>query len=333
MFMFLLQSAILLAIAFILGCIIGCWLRRLFANDAVAPTVAAASTVAAAAMVASAAPKPAPATPVAVPPALEPQPAPVKLAAPVALKAKAPAKKATPMAKPSVAKVVAAPAKPDDLELIVGIGPKNNRQLNEMGITRFAQIAGWSAKDEEDYGVKMDFPGRIEREEWVRQAKNLAAGGKPDAPKPRGIKSGAALETVAVKVSSTKAAGPTSASTKPAVAKPAAPVNAPIALKLTKPIGGKPDNLTLINGIGNVIEKRLFDIGVFHFEQIANWTKAQAVDFGKAVGFPGRVEREDWIKEAAIFAKGGTTDHARKVESGAIPTSRKSGTAEKGKKK
>ena len=39
------------------------------------------------------------------------------------------------------------------------------------------------------------------------------------------------------------------------------------------------------------------------------------------------------MKEAAIFMKGGTTAHAKKVEKGEIPTSRKSTAAEKGKKK
>ena len=106
-----------------------------------------------------------------------------------------------------------------------------------------------------------------------------------------------------------------------------------MAVKLAKPVGGKPDNLTLINGIGNVIEKKLHAMGVYHFEQIANWTKAQAEDFSKAVGFPGRAEREGWMKESAVFMKGGTTEHARKVEAGAIPTSRKSTAAEKGKSK
>ncbi len=227
MFMFLLQSAILLAIAFILGCIIGCWLRRMFANDTVAPTVAATSTVIAISAVAA---MPKPAASVAEAPLVvgEPAPEPVKLVATIEVKANAATKKAAP-------------------------------------------------------------------------------------------KSNAAAKKVAV----------VAAAAKPVVA----PVKKPIALKLVKPIGGKPDNLTLINGIGNVLEKRLFDMGVFHFEQIANWTKAQAVEFGKAVGFPGRVERENWVKEAALFAKGGTTEHARKVEAGDIPTSRKSTAAEKGKKK
>lgn len=113
----------------------------------------------------------------------------------------------------------------------------------------------------------------------------------------------------------------------------AAPAKKPISVKLAKPVGGKPDNLTLINGIGNVIEKKLHGLGVFHFEQVANWSKTQAEEFSKAVGFPGRAGRENWVKEAAIFMKGGTTSHANKVEKGEIPTSRKSSAAEKGKKK
>ena len=134
----------------------------------------------------------------------------------------------------------------------------------------------------------------------------------------------AAAPKAAVKPQAKSAGKP--AAPKPAVAKK------PIAAKLAKPIGGKPDNLTLINGIGNVIEKKLHALGVFHFEQIANWTEQMAEDFSKSVGFPGRAKRESWMKEAGLFAKGGSTEHARKVEAGIIPTSRKSTAAEKSRK-
>ena len=40
-----------------------------------------------------------------------------------------------------------------------------------------------------------------------------------------------------------------------------------------------------------------------------------------SVGFPGRVERENWVEEAKVLAAGGTTDHARRVEEGKIATS------------
>jgi predicted flap endonuclease-1-like 5' DNA nuclease len=137
----------------------------------------------------------------------------------------------------------------------------------------------------------------------------------------------------AAKPKAAPAAAPVKTTTAKVAAKPAPKPKAdkkPVPAKLSAPIGGKPDNLTLINGIGNVLEKRLHGLGVFHFVQIANWTKSDAEDFSKSVGFPGRAEREGWMKEAALFAKGGTTDHARKVEAGVIPTSRKSTKAEKG---
>ena len=231
-FMFLIQSAILLAVAFILGCILGCWLRRLFVSDT-ASSIAVGSAITAAI--------PVPSAPELVAKAvIATAPEPVTLVEPIAAKVKTAGKKARPKAKSTAKKEAAI----------------------------------------------------------------------------------ATLDASTVKVSP-----------KSAAKQVIAPVKKSMAIKLAKPIGGRPDNLTLIKGIGNVLEKRLFDLGVFHFEQIANWTKEQAVEFSKAVGFPGRVERENWVKEAAIFAKGATTDHTRKVEAGNIPTSRKSSAAEKSKKK
>ena len=231
--MFLIQSAILIAIAFVIGCILGCLLRRwLGANKTAVPLAAAASAVAAAPVAKAVFPLPEP--------ALAPEPAPLMSAAATAVETKTALepKKATKPKAGAKPKAVAAPK---------------------------AVLAATPAK-----------------------AKVAV---KP-APKPKAGKK-------------------------------------PLPAMLAAPVGGKPDNLTLINGIGNVIEKRLHGLGVFHFAQIADWTKAQAEDFSKSVGFPGRAEREGWMKEAALFAKGGTTEHARKVEAGAIPTSRKSTKAEK----
>lgn len=61
----------------------------------------------------------------------------------------------------------------DDLTRINGIGPSNVRKLEEIGVTRFEQVAAWSSKEQEDIGDRLAFPGRIEREEWVAQAKKL----------------------------------------------------------------------------------------------------------------------------------------------------------------
>lgn len=64
-----------------------------------------------------------------------------------------------------------ADGKPDDLELIKGIGPVNARRLHELGIWHFAQIAAWTPENVAWVGSFLAFPGRIEREHWVDQAK------------------------------------------------------------------------------------------------------------------------------------------------------------------
>ena len=63
-----------------------------------------------------------------------------------------------------------ADGKPDDLELIKGIGPVNARRLHELGIWHFAQIAAWTPENVAWVGSFLAFPGRIEREHWVAQA-------------------------------------------------------------------------------------------------------------------------------------------------------------------
>lgn len=65
---------------------------------------------------------------------------------------------------------------PDDLKLIKGIGRQNEGRLHGLGIWHFEQIAGWAPENVEWVGGYLAFPGRIEREDWVGQAKLLAAG-------------------------------------------------------------------------------------------------------------------------------------------------------------
>ncbi|MEM8792440.1 MAG: helix-hairpin-helix domain-containing protein [Pseudomonadota bacterium] len=67
----------------------------------------------------------------------------------------------------------AAPADPDDLTLIKGIGPKLAERLNGMGVFRFAQIAEWDTEDIASVDERLAFRGRIERDDWVGQARRL----------------------------------------------------------------------------------------------------------------------------------------------------------------
>ncbi len=76
---------------------------------------------------------------------------------------------------------------PDDLKKIKGIGPVFESELNDKGVYYFRQIAAWKKSEIKAVEVVIDkFPGRIERDEWVKQAKGLAkAAAKPD---PKGTK-------------------------------------------------------------------------------------------------------------------------------------------------
>ena len=61
----------------------------------------------------------------------------------------------------------------DDLTRIKGIGPVLKEKLNKFGITTFQQIAEFDDADIDRINEVLDFPGRIEREKWVEQAKAL----------------------------------------------------------------------------------------------------------------------------------------------------------------
>ncbi|MFC4256532.1 hypothetical protein GRI97_09610 [Altererythrobacter xixiisoli] len=65
----------------------------------------------------------------------------------------------------------------DDLTRIKGLGPKIADILREMNITSYAEIAAWddAAIDRVDAGLGR-FQGRIRRDNWVEQARHLAAG-------------------------------------------------------------------------------------------------------------------------------------------------------------
>lgn len=67
--------------------------------------------------------------------------------------------------------------KPDDLELIKGVGPKLNSLLISLGVTRFAQIASWTKAEIAEVDQYLgNFTGRIARDNWVDQAGYLAKG-------------------------------------------------------------------------------------------------------------------------------------------------------------
>jgi len=66
------------------------------------------------------------------------------------------------------------PGAPDDLKLIVGIGPVLERMLQQLGIHSYRQIARWTERDIDEFDARLpEFPGRIRRDAWVTQAREL----------------------------------------------------------------------------------------------------------------------------------------------------------------
>ncbi len=68
----------------------------------------------------------------------------------------------------------------DDLKLISGVGPKLEKTLNGLGISRYNQIAEWGADEVARINDHLRFSGRIQRENWIEQAKALAKGGRDE---------------------------------------------------------------------------------------------------------------------------------------------------------
>ncbi len=69
---------------------------------------------------------------------------------------------------------------PDDLKKIKGIGPKLEGLLNSLGVYYYHQIAGWNSKQVAEVDAKLTFKGRITRDNWRKQAKTLAKGGETE---------------------------------------------------------------------------------------------------------------------------------------------------------
>ncbi len=139
----------------------------------------------------------------------------------------------------------------------------------------------------------------------------------------------AAKKAAPKKKAASSAATQKKPATKPA-AKPAAkkaaskPARKPVAADgkpefLSAPREGKPDDLKMIKGIGPKLEKVLNKMGVYHFDQIASW-RAREVKWvdENLEGFKGRVSRDEWVKQAKVLAKGGTTEFAKKVKKGGV---------------
>ncbi len=146
---------------------------------------------------------------------------------------------------------------------------------------------------------------------------------RPVAPKAVAAKPAAAKLVAAKPMAKAATARPAPAASSPAKPVPVAASKAPAAAKvvakpvkpaatkavaappakLSGPRGGTADRLTLVKGIGPVNEKKLNQHGIYHFDQIAAWKKADIVAVEAYLAFDGRIAREDWVGQARKLAK------------------------------
>ena len=112
----------------------------------------------------------------------------------------------------------------------------------------------------------------------------------------------------------TKRTAPKAATTPAKITKPKpsdAPKAKPAKPRALKPQGpvllekpkGQADDLTQIKGIGEKLSTLLNTLGVYHFSQIASWTKADGEWIDEKLSFKGRVAREKWVQQAKALAK------------------------------
>ncbi|SPB13761.1 poly(3-hydroxybutyrate) depolymerase [Caballeronia novacaledonica] len=62
-------------------------------------------------------------------------------------------------------------AAPDDLESLMGVGPRMAEKLHQLGIDRYAQLAALEPEEEAWLDLKLGARGRVMREGWVEQAR------------------------------------------------------------------------------------------------------------------------------------------------------------------
>ncbi len=77
---------------------------------------------------------------------------------------------------------------------------------------------------------------------------------------------------------------------------------------------GEPDDLKRIKGVGPVMEKTLKELGIFHFHQIAAFTEDNIRWIDNNLAFPGRVNREQWVRQAGILAQGASTEFSDRYD-------------------
>ena len=93
----------------------------------------------------------------------------------------------------------------------------------------------------------------------------------------------------------------------------------PRTLKQPRKAGA--DDLKRIKGVGKVIEGKLNDLGIYHFDQIGKWNRDHINWMDNFLSFKGRIDRDDWIEQCKMLAIGEDTDFSKRVDKGEVESS------------
>jgi len=158
-------------------------------------------------------------------------------------------------------------AEKDDLKMISGIGPFIEERLHALDIYTFGQISKFTAHDINTINDAIEyFSGRIERDEWVAQARELVISKDKRMEQLKGIRDRKArIYYNRIGIAKKEEA----------------------------------DDLTIISGIGGWIKEKLNALDIYTLQQISNFTEEDVHTVTEAIEyFPGRIERDEWILQA-----------------------------------
>ncbi|WP_319530097.1 hypothetical protein [uncultured Cohaesibacter sp.] len=245
----------------------------------------------------------------------------------------------------------------DDLKRIKGVGKVLEGKLNDLGIYHFDQIANWTRDEVAWVTTFLNFKGRIDREKWIPQAKGLlsaegataaseekpsksakpvetakpskskkpeAPAKKPEAPakKEEPVAKAAPAPADKADAEEEKIAAAIAALPKDATAEDKANVAGKKPRTMKQPRKAGADDLKRIKGVGKVLEGKLNDLGIYHYDQIAKWNRSHINWVSTFLSFKGRIDREDWIEQAKLLASGEETEFSKRVDKGEVDSSK-----------
>lgn len=189
-------------------------------------------------------------------------------------------------------------------------GPQNGRYAAEplKGLTTLKDYDSGKTQYNASVQLAVDLGDTVKRIDgtevpiltpWLGKGGAMPATKKPAAKKPAAVKA----PTKAKATAPVKAKAPTKVKSAPAKIADVPASSEKKPRTMTAPRKSGADDLKLISGVGPKLEGVLNELGFWHFDQIAKWTGAEIAWVDSRLKFKGRIERDNWIAQAANLAK------------------------------